>query len=50
MFRIEFPGTTQIADLVHEIAATMALTVNMPLPEDEGRINKFWNGLGSQHP
>jgi hypothetical protein len=33
MLHIEFPCTVEVADLVHEIAATMALTFTMPLAE-----------------
>ena len=45
MLRIEFPCTAQVADLVHEIAATMVITFDIPLAEAEGRINRFWAGF-----
>jgi hypothetical protein len=45
VLRIEFPCTAEVADLVHEIAATMVFEFNIPLAETEGRINKFWNGF-----
>jgi len=50
VLHIEFPCTAEIADLVHEIAATMILTFDMPLEEAEGRINKFWTGFTFLEP